>query len=136
MISKVEFVAKAKLNLHTFDLLNLDWLNLQLLMSFTRAHFNRFHLDSTYAHENGLASSRKTFINALGVYSDLVTPVPIPNTAVKQVCGETTAREALWEDSTMPIYKASGEQFSGALPFLVLDYTKLIVELAAFEKMP
>ena len=50
-----------------------------------------------------------TFINALGVYSDLVTPVPIPNTAVKQVCGKPTAREALWEDSTMPIYKAPEE---------------------------
>jgi hypothetical protein len=65
-----------------------------------------------------LTNEEQPSINALGVYSDLVTPDPIPNSAVKQVCGETTAREALWEDSTMPIYKAPGEQSTGALPFL------------------
>jgi len=56
-----------------------------------------------------LILEQPTVINALGVYSDLVTPDPIPNSAVKQVCGKTTAGEALWEDSAMPIYKASEE---------------------------
>ncbi len=55
--------------------------------------------------------------NALGVNSDMVPPDPIPNSAVKHVCGENIAGEALCEDSTMPIYKAPKEKSLGALPF-------------------
>ena len=56
---------------------------------------------------------------ALGVNSGLVTPDPIPNSEVKQACGENIAREALCENSTTPDYKASGEKSLGAFPFLV-----------------
>jgi hypothetical protein len=59
----------------------------------------------------------KELTKALGVYSGLVPPDPIPNSAVKQACGENIAGEALCEDSTTPIYKASGEQSTGAFPF-------------------
>ena len=61
------------------------------------------------------------FIKALGVNSGLVTPDPIPNSVVKQACGKNTAREALWELSTMPDYKAPEAQAFGAFPFYIAN---------------
>ena len=37
-----------------------------------------------------------------GVYGDGVTPDPIPNSEVKPVCGNTSAREILCKGSSMP----------------------------------
>ena len=37
-----------------------------------------------------------------GVYSDGATPDPIPNSEVKSVSGDGTAREIVWKSSTMP----------------------------------
>ena len=43
-----------------------------------------------------------------GVYRERVTPVPIPNTEVKPLIGDDTARVASWESSTMPHYILPG----------------------------
>ena len=40
--------------------------------------------------------------NILGGISGGVTPVPIPNTAVKPACGDGTILERVWESSTLP----------------------------------
>ena len=32
----------------------------------------------------------------------VATPVPIPNTEVKHLCGDGTALERVWESSTLP----------------------------------
>ena len=37
-----------------------------------------------------------------GVYSDGATPDPIPNSEVKSVSGDGSARVTVWESSTMP----------------------------------
>ena len=37
-----------------------------------------------------------------GGYSEGVTPVPIPNTEVKPLSADGTAREAVWESKTLP----------------------------------
>ena len=39
-----------------------------------------------------------------GVYSDGAIPVPIPNTEVKSVSGDGTARLTLWKSSTIPAF--------------------------------
>ena len=41
----------------------------------------------------------------VGVYSDKVTPDPIPNSEVKLVSGDGTARATVCESSTMPASK-------------------------------
>ena len=38
----------------------------------------------------------------LGSYSEGVTPVPIPNTAVKSLSADGTARATVWESRTLP----------------------------------
>ena len=39
----------------------------------------------------------------IGVNSDEVTPVPIPNTEVKLICDENTWLATAWEDNYMPV---------------------------------
>ncbi len=45
---------------------------------------------------------------------NLVTPVPIPNTMVKQITADGTARETVWESKWLPgnLYKYRGLQYS------------------------
>jgi hypothetical protein len=62
-----------------------------------------------------------------GVYSDGDTPDPIPNSEVKPVSGDGTARAALWKSSTMPalcpLEKSNGRSFFG-LDSLAVDWQK------------
>lgn len=41
-------------------------------------------------------------IRVLGDHSERVTPVPIPNTAVKPLSPDGTARASVWESRTLP----------------------------------
>ena len=47
-------------------------------------------------------SLTKSKVLCYGGYSDKATPVPIPNTAVKLVCADGTARATVWESRTPP----------------------------------
>lgn len=49
-----------------------------------------------------LKSVLRLSMKVWGVYRERVTPVPIPNTEVKPLIGDDTARVAAWESSTMP----------------------------------
>ena len=53
---------------------------------------------------------------AWGVYREREAPVPIPNTEVKPLFGNDTARDTAWESSTMPHLKYA--QVTGWLPGL------------------
>ena len=44
------------------------------------------------------------FKHFAGVYSGGETPDPIPNSEVKPACGDGSARESVWESSTMPAF--------------------------------
>lgn len=54
--------------------------------------------------ERGAESEIKNDQHFVGVNSNEVTPVPIPNTEVKFVCGDGTAGLTLWKSSTMPAF--------------------------------
>ena len=43
-----------------------------------------------------------TVTDFAGGYGDGATPVPIPNTAVKPICADGTARATGWESRTLP----------------------------------
>jgi hypothetical protein len=42
------------------------------------------------------------FLKVFGGYSDRATPDPIPNSEVKPVCADGTARETVWESRSLP----------------------------------
>ena len=54
-----------------------------------------------------------------GGYSEEDTPVPIPNTEVKLLSADGTARETAWESRTPPDFFKRPPEFSGGLFYLV-----------------
>ena len=65
---------------------------------------------------NKLVSRSKSF-SIWGVYRERDTPVPIPNTEVKPLVGDDTARETVWESSKMPQLKSGMAQVFSLGPF-------------------
>ena len=65
------------------------------------------------------------FSRKVGVYSDEVTPVPIPNTEVKLINVNDTWLVTTWESKTMPAHNSIGSCFF-QLPIFLLLYNEII----------
>jgi len=59
--------------------------------------------------------------------SEGVTPVLIPNTAVKPLCAYGTAREAVWESRTLPGLKKNPAPYGAG--FFLENWTQISVDL-------
>ena len=62
------------------------------------------------------------FSRKVGVYSDEVTPVPIPNTEVKLINVNDTWLVTTWESKTMPAHNSIGSCFFQLPIFLLYRY--------------
>ena len=65
-------------------------------------------------------------IQVAGVYSGGATPDPVPNSEVKPVSGNGTARVALWKSSTMPALIWTHLERGG---FFLFEFTHDILEI-------
>jgi hypothetical protein len=58
----------------------------------------------------------------LGGYAEGVTPVPIPNTEVKPLRADGTARAAVWESRSPPGFNRKARQFLYCAGFFASKY--------------
>ena len=75
----------------------------------------------------------------LGGYRERVTPVPIPNTEVKPLIADGTARVAVWESRTLPGFEISPiNLYSRITPLCIrgVFYFSILCQLMNNKKKP